>query len=446
MKQNIFPKIVLVAGICIFVSVFLFARALISIAFYTIIILFFVNRDFSFDKSKFQRYMPLLFLLAAGVIINAAYLYGYAVYDQSITHKELVAYANPVVIAIYTYSLGYFLSQNNKLADYLLWSYLMVTVLFSLLCFIKFLYSSNIDLIDVYGTFGHGPDVQGVIAFTFPFVSACFLNLALKSSKIRNKLFFLLSVLIVIFTDLFINTSKVSYIVEVFVLVYYAFVFIKIYSLQINTNTLSIKKMLIMTFLSLLALTFIFSFAYQKSQIFNDKTSEFTKSIARIFESNSYSKIERRNLEQQSTGLRMIYYISSIEIFKKYPNVFKWGCSFTGNTPDLNYCTQNLVENNQQLKANPMVIKNQPVEPHNEFINYIFKGGIFSALCLLMFFISLFFVTKNLPLQDRFGMRIFILGYFIASLTGYYLSTQYEVSIFFTLLAILLSRIEQKNR
>ncbi|MFV9972407.1 MAG: O-antigen ligase family protein [Francisella endosymbiont of Hyalomma asiaticum] len=444
MKQNIFPKIVLVAGIVIFASVFLFARALISIAFFTIIILFFVNRDFSFDKSKFQRYMPLLFLLAAGVVINAAYLYGYAVYGQSITHNELVAYANPVVIVIYTYSLGYFLSQNKKLADYLLSSYLTVTVLFSLLCFIKFLYSSNIDLIDVYGTFGHGPDVQGVIAFTFPFVSVCFLNLALKSSKIRNKLIFLLSVLLVIFTDLFINTSKVGYIVEVFVLVYYAFVFIKIYSVQTNTNTLSIKKMLIMTFLSLLALTFIFSFAYQKSQIFHDKTSEFTKSIARIFESNGYSKIERRNLEQQSTGLRMIYYISSIGIFKKYHNVFMWGCSFTGNTPNLNYCTQNLVENNQQLQANPMVIKNQPVEPHNEFINYIFKGGIFSALCLLMFFISLFFITKNFPLQDRFGVRVFILGYFIASLTGYYLSTQYEVSMFFTLLAILLSRIEQK--
>ena len=125
--------------------------------------------------------MPLLFLLAAEVVINAAYLYGYAVYCLSITLKELVAYANPVIIVIYTYSLGYFLSQNKKLADYLLWSYLTVTVLFSLLCFIKFLYSSNIDLIGVYGTFGHGPDVQGVIAF--PFVSVCFLNLTLKSSK-----------------------------------------------------------------------------------------------------------------------------------------------------------------------------------------------------------------------------------------------------------------------
>ena len=41
MKQNVFPKIVLVAGIIIFASVFLFARVLISIAFFTIIILFF---------------------------------------------------------------------------------------------------------------------------------------------------------------------------------------------------------------------------------------------------------------------------------------------------------------------------------------------------------------------------------------------------------------------
>lgn len=80
-----------------------------------------------------------------------------------------------------------------------------------------------------------------------------------------------------------------------------------------------------------------------------------------------------------------------------------------------------------------MVSKNQPVEPHNEFINYIFRGGIFSALCLLMFFISLFYITKNLPLQDRFGVRVFILGYFIASLTEYYLSTQYEVYVFYVI-------------
>ncbi|EDZ90661.1 O-antigen ligase family protein [Francisella tularensis] len=444
MRQNIFPKVALVAGIIIFASVFLFARALISIAFYTIIILFFINSDFYFDKSRFQRYIPLLFLLAAGVIINGAYLYGYIVYGQTITFNQLVAYANPIIIVIYTYSLCYFLSQNKNLGDYLLWAYLVVTVLLSLLCFIKFLYNSNINLIDVYGSYGSGTDVQGVIAFTFPFVSVCILNLALRASKIKNRIFFLLCALLVIFTDLFINTSKIGYIVEIFVLVYYAFAFIKLYSFK--DGYFKIKKMLIMILLSLLALTFIFCFAYQKSPIFHTKTAEFVKSFEILYQSKKDSDKTAKSLfEQPSTGIRMIYYISSVEIFKEYPSVFLWGCSFTGNTSDLNKCTQYLIKNSQQLQANPMVIKNHPLEPHNEFINYAFKGGVFSAFCLLMFFISLFYSTKNFPFQDRFGLRVLILGYFVASLTGYYLSTQYEVSIFFTLIAIFLSKFEKRQ-
>ncbi|AEE26629.1 O-antigen ligase family protein [Francisella hispaniensis] len=444
MRQNIFPKVALVAAIIIFVSVFLFARALISIAFYTIIILFFINSDFYFDKSRFQRHIPLLFLLVAGVIINGAYLYGYIVYGQTITFKQLVAYANPIIIVIYTYSLCYFLSQNKNLGDYLLWAYLVVTVLLSLLCFIKFLYNSNINLIDVYGSYGNGVDVQGVIAFTFPFVSVCILNLALRASKIKNRIFFLLCALLVIFTDLFINTSKIGYIVEIFVLAYYAFAFIKLYSFK--GGHFKIKKMLIMTLLSSLALIFIFGFAYKQSPTFHIKTAEFVKSFEILYHSKKASnKIAESLSEQPSTGIRMIYYISSVEIFKEYPNVFFWGCSFTGNTSNLDKCTHHLIKNSQQLQSNPMVIKKQPLEPHNEFINYTFRGGIFSALCLLMFFITLLYTTKNLPLQDRVSVRILILAYIIASCTGYYLTTQYEVSIFFTLIAIFLSKFEKKQ-
>ncbi|MDE4947220.1 hypothetical protein NAI56_12095, partial [Francisella tularensis subsp. holarctica] len=45
MKQDIFPKVVLLAAIAIFSSIFLFARVIISISFIIVLLLCFFNKD-----------------------------------------------------------------------------------------------------------------------------------------------------------------------------------------------------------------------------------------------------------------------------------------------------------------------------------------------------------------------------------------------------------------
>ncbi|MDE5002916.1 hypothetical protein NAI78_11365, partial [Francisella tularensis subsp. holarctica] len=45
MKQDIVPKVVLLADIAIFISIFLFARVIISISFIIVIFLCFFNND-----------------------------------------------------------------------------------------------------------------------------------------------------------------------------------------------------------------------------------------------------------------------------------------------------------------------------------------------------------------------------------------------------------------
>lgn len=444
MRQNIFSKIVLIAGVAIFASVFLFARAVISISFILIIILFLVNRDFSLERSKLKHYTPLLFLLLSGIVITASYFYAFLIGDQSISINDFISYSNPIIIVLYTCSLSYFLSKNKNFSNYLIWAYLVISVVFSLFCLIKFLCYPNIDLVGVYGSFGRGGDVQGVIGFTFPFVSVCLINLAIQSKKIISKVIFACSALLVIFVDLSINTSKIGYIVETFVFFYYAFIFTKTYS--IKNNKISIRKILINVLLAFTIAIAMLGGFLKESTIFHTKVEDVMVSLEEVFGSAKLINKTTDVLETKSTGLRMIYYTSSVKIFEEYPSVFLLGCSLSGNTASLDYCTESLIKNSQKLQNDAMVIKNAPIEPHNVFLTYTFKGGVFAGLCVLIFFLTMIYNTKYFMFGDRFSLSVLVLAYFIASCTGYYMSTQYEVITFFTLFGAFLSRADMKKK
>ncbi|GAB4222362.1 MAG: O-antigen ligase family protein [Francisella sp.] len=453
MKQNVFTKLSLIFGVVIFISVFLLARALISIAFISIIVLFFINliinRDFSFSELKLKRYTPLLFLLLAGVVINSGYLYNYIVYGNAIPLKTVFSISNPIIIVIYTFSLCYFLSQDKKSADYLLYVYLLLAVMFSLLCFvlfclIKFLYNNSIldvtnsglrgDLYDIFGN----SDLQGIISFTFPLVSLYFLNLVFKANYIKKRFYYLLFFILVIFTGLFINSGKIGYINFLVLFVYCIFIILK--RIGVNGNIWNVTIILL---LSLIVSLFLL---YKTSGIFHLQVSEFFNSVENFYDAKKETKeAATRILYKTSTGQRIIYYTSSLEIFKEYPIIFFGGCSFSGNSYDVVDCAQELINSSKALQDNPMVIKDAPLMPHNEFINYTFKGGITASIFLLIFFIYLFYITKYLPNHYRLEGRLLILFYFIASIFDYFLTLQYDVIVFFTLLALFLSKIENKK-
>lgn len=83
--------------------------------------------------------------------------------------------------------------------------------------------------------------------------------------------------------------------------------------------------------------------------------------------------------------------------------------------------------------------------PHNEFINYTFKGGILAGLSLLIFFIMLLYEARGLDYRDKVYFRVLIIAMFIGCLFDYFFTVQILVILFSTLLAIFFAKLKIKQ-
>jgi O-antigen ligase len=78
--------------------------------------------------------------------------------------------------------------------------------------------------------------------------------------------------------------------------------------------------------------------------------------------------------------------------------------------------------------------------PHDEFINYVFRGGIVAGASLLMFFVLLFYESKKLKTEDKICMRVLLIAILAGCTFDYFMTTQMLVALFATLLSIFLSK------
>lgn len=111
MKQDIFPKVVLLAAIAIFISIFLFARVIISISFIIVILLCFFNKDV---LTILKQNISLKFLLFAAFLINLGFGYAAFFRNDQIIH-QFFGFSNPLLIVLYILSASYFLSKNKNI-------------------------------------------------------------------------------------------------------------------------------------------------------------------------------------------------------------------------------------------------------------------------------------------------------------------------------------------
>jgi hypothetical protein len=394
------------------------------------------NKDFSSDI--FRQNKSLIFLLIAGLLINAGMIY-VLFSTKTFNTRDIFGFSNPLLILLYVCALSYFLSKNKDYSEYLLRVYSTIVVIFSIVsCCVflyKYLHGQSFLVSNFYTGYSGGSIIQSIVALTFPFTAV---YLILKTKKIDYKIFKLalyLSSILIIFVDLFVNRSKVGYIIEFVVLIYYVLVLVKYYGNRVSNS--NIKKTALTLIAGLLLITVLFSIAFKQSNIFNTRVSQMFKEITLFFDKNvDEEKINQ--LSHSSTGLRLMYYDSSVKVFKAYPSILLFGCPFTQKTYSVTECSGELISNNSELSRDSYVV--DEIMPHDEFINYTFRGGILAGICLLAFFIALFYEARKLSVDDKVCLRVLTIAIFIGSCFDYFMTTQMIVILFSTILAIFLSK------
>jgi hypothetical protein len=423
----------------ILISIFLFARALISIGFITIIVMCF------FDKgvlSKFRQNRSLQFLLVAAILVNIDMFY-VAYVNQELYIKSFLAYSNPLLALLFICSASHFLSKNTKCADILLNVFIFVVAVFSIIAVVGFIYKSylgqDFNVSQLYIWFNGGSAIQSIVALTFPFSAVYIIGKAINNRNTLHKIVMIIIGILIIFIDLFVNRSKAGYVIEFIVFIYYSFVILKYFSFE--NSKFKIRRFFAILCSSVLVLLMLFGIVYKGSIIFQDRVNHAIVESQLFFNSN-YNESDAKLQNDTSTGLRLMYYYSSIQVFKAYPQILILGCPVITKDMNVTICTQKLINRDQTLSNDPRVVKDG-IMAHDEFINYTFKGGILAGICLLMFFVMLLIEARRLDYKDRVFFRILIIAMFVGCAVDYFFTLQVVVILFISLLAIFLSKARQ---
>ena len=434
---KIYSKLYLTLSIILFLSVFIFARALVSIPFIIIILMYIISGEASLEG--FRRNKSLYCLLIAGIFINIGIFYVSYV-TKTFEPKSFFGFSNPLVILLYIYSSTFFLRKNKDYGEYLLVVYSTIVIIFSIFACYLFIYhcyfvGNGFIVSDIYKKDNGGSIIQSIVALTFPLTAV---YLVLKTKKIKNKAYkltiYFFSAL-VIFVDIFVNRSKVGYLIEFIVLIYYVYALVS-YFREIGSS--NFKKDFLIIMVGILSIVGLFVVVYKESSVFNDRVSKMYNETSSYFNADRDEK-ETNELMHSSTGLRMMYYISSFKLLKEYPDLLIFGCPYKTNTVKVKSCTATLISKSDRLKNEVDIAKNG-IMPHDEFINYVFRGGIVAGASLLMFFVLLFYESKKLKTEDKICMRVLLIAILAGCTFDYFMTTQMLVALFATLLSIFLSK------
>ena len=362
---------------------------------------------------------------------------------MAVTHHAHLSlffgFSNPLISVLYIYSLVYFLSKNKKYNVYLINLYVSLASILAVLSLGVFLYKmfegQEFIINDLYAMHSGGSVIQSIVALTFPLSAVIMVIKALKSERKILRVCLILLAFIIIFTDLFINRSKVGYLIEIMVLIYYSCVLVRKYSYK--NDVLSVRRVLATIILSMVSLVIIFGVTFQYSTILKTRVTSMISNVDMFFKTPFDGK-DRRYLSTTSTGLRLMYYSSSVKVFEQYPSVFLFGCVYKTNILNPTDCTKLLIKNNKKLNNDRSMVHNG-IEAHNEFINYTLKGGILAGSSLFIFLVLLLYEARYLDRNYRNCLRIFVLAFFIGCTFDFFMTTQMMVATFATLLGVFLS-------
>ncbi|MED7819240.1 MULTISPECIES: O-antigen ligase family protein [unclassified Francisella] len=445
-SSDVLIKLNFIFIIFMFVGVAGHLQAFISIGWVGVIATYLLNKDFSlidFKKNKF--FWPLL---GMGILICFNLIYLMVVNKTGLYFKDLIYFANPMILLIFLYGSSHMLSKNIRYANYLLYTLAFIVVSIAtfrfLLFFVYLLDGQNYVIQNMDEIAGQ----QFIFAILLPF---CAFFLAVKALDVsKNKIVFrviaFIIVSILIFTTLFINTSKMGYIIGAVAFIYY---FILLIKKVVKYNQLNIKKVLLILLISFGVLLTAFTTVYKDSNVLRDRITPMVTNLNDFF-SNNYSTSQRNELENTSTGIRLLFYTTSVIVLKSDLKVFLLGCPIAEHTIDFGKCVEQVVQKSPNIQKSNRVFSNlsdMPYDhPHDDFLYYTFKAGILAGALEILFFIFLFYGSKKLDQYDSSCMRVLLLGFLVLCLFDRGMSYQSFTATIFSILSIYIAKILHNQR
>lgn len=430
-------NLVFISMLITFASIFIFARAFISISFVVVILMCLLNKN---AIRQLKNSLALKSFLISAVLINIGMFYVLFLND-TVNLKTILSFSNPILVLLYICSASYFLSTNKKYANYLINFFISLVTIFSIYALSIFIYKKlhgqDFIVSTIYASVNGGSAIQSIVALTFPLSAVIIINKTINSNlKLCYKTFPILVALCIILVDLFINRSKAGYIIEFVILVYYSYMLITKYFF--GRYNLGVIKRITLCFIALAIFANGTTLIYKKSDIFHARVSQATHDFNKFF-SKDYNKEINLHLEKTSTGLRLLYYVSSVKVFKEYPSILLFGCPLIQKNANPTECTKELIANSK-LKDDIRIVHNG-IMAHDEFINYTFRGGLIAGICLLIFFIALFFNdSKKLSQDSMLYLKVLTMAMFIGCCFDYFITIQITVVLFASLCAIFMSK------
>lgn len=336
-----------------------------NITVITIAIAFILSGNYSEKIKILINFKPLLILLLIVLIHFIGFLYSNPLDFDTYNTGAICRFFGMFWIA------SYFIIKHPKHAYRLLFLYCMSILIIAVFSFLNFLLFSP----DHFISFDFATKTNSMypmlvtkteIGVNLAFASIIMLNFA-KHTQLRSlKVFSYGCVLLLIFTEFFLNHSRTGYLMESSIVLYYGLSYIK----NSKSIFLAIKKILLI--ISLIIFSFFILFNYSKAfdttvkQGYNDSISYFTE-----------------NHKSGSESIRLAWYYTSYKMFFSSPKQFFIGCG----TGSFTHCSENIIKKyptQQQDKMAPL--SNQP---HNVYIYFAVQSGIIGLLLYISYIVCL---------------------------------------------------------
>lgn len=377
-----------IASILLILSIF-YSKALINISSTIIIVLFFISGDYISKKNFLNKDA---FVKLAGGIATIVFISAIVTFFKTGKYE---VYETIFQVFLFSCAFSFYINKFYRVAQIFL-NIFIIDVFISCIFLIFLLYTDSIYTVYNDINFPSGPQyLLAVSLFTLSF----FLIYRLQYSKWLYRYVYTLLAIFFIFMELFVNKSRVGYLVEI----------LAIFILFFYLSKIFFKKSIINILISLIMLfTFILAI-YNVSNTFKHRVDDVFTSVDVYFDKDILIQ-EKLN----TSGVRLVWADAVLNIFKSNPKIFILGCGTAGEM--LRECTIHELEVAGYNKEAAQLRSFS--NPHNQFFLFIFEAGILAAILFsyMLYYLYFIYPKKINYIPAKKGVKALVFVFFIGNL------------------------------
>lgn len=418
-KENIFFYLYSII-LCLYSATVVAIPIATGIGTITLLILLLISGDY---KQKINTIIAnksiwVLFLL---IIISGLGL----LYSDEADPKYVIALFKLLIIFI---SILFFLKKYPFMTSKLLLIFVVSVIVLTILSTFNFLFL-DYNLFIHFAPEDAFPMASSQSEMAIALVIASVLLISYSENKIGCKKYILILLSIfLIFCEYYINQSRTGYLMEVVVIVYYAFYFCFPFNISFNKHIFNFKRAI-----SILLICFIAPIAiYNSSDIFKSRVDSASHEVASYINKDSVEKSKTT-----SVGYRLSWYYTGYKTITSSTDKFIFGCG-TGSFKD---CTQKVIDNSSEADKAKMQAPDN--NPHSQFIFFFLQSGVIGFIAFVAFIASIIISTKKS--DYKIPLYLIVIAFCVGCLFNNFMLDLRTGPIFVMVICFLLSTKYRNN-